>query len=100
MGWDHLRSKAASCLWFLADGQRHLIAGGRIEVDGYRCCHTRISHSTARCFKPPNLENFPRMEATLPGSGRGKSDLRMGDGGIGGGGRLTGLVDGFGREGV
>lgn len=40
------------------------------------------------------------MEATLPGSGRGKSGLRTGDGGIGGGGRLIGLADGFGREGV
>ena len=37
------------------------------------------------------------MEATFPGSGRGKSDLRMGDGGIGGGGRLIGLADRFGR---
>jgi len=37
------------------------------------------------------------MEATPPACGRGKSDLGMGDGGIGGGGRLAGLVDGLGR---
>ena len=38
------------------------------------------------------------MEATFPACGRGKSDLGMGDEGIGGGGRLVGLVDGLGRE--
>lgn len=38
------------------------------------------------------------MKATFPVCGRGKSDFEMGDGGIGGGGRLVGLVDGLGRE--
>jgi len=38
------------------------------------------------------------MEATFPACGRGRSDLVMGDGGIGGGGRLVGLVDWLGRE--
>lgn len=38
------------------------------------------------------------MEVTFPVCGRGKSDLWMGDGGIGGGGRLVGLVDRLGRE--
>ena len=38
------------------------------------------------------------MGATLPACGRGKSDFGMGEGGIGGGGRLIGLVDGLGRE--
>lgn len=38
------------------------------------------------------------MEATFPACGRGKSGLEMGEGGIGGGGRLVGLVDGLGRE--
>lgn len=40
------------------------------------------------------------MEATFPACGRGKSDLGLGDGGIGGGGRLVGLVDELEREGV
>ena len=38
------------------------------------------------------------MEATLPACGRGKSGFEMGEGNIGGGGRLIGLADGFGRE--
>jgi hypothetical protein len=37
------------------------------------------------------------MEVTFPVCGRG-SGLGMGDEGIGGGGRLIGLVDGLGRE--
>ena len=41
------------------------------------------------------------MEATFPACGRGGSVLEMGDGGIGGGGRLIGLADGLGgREGI
>lgn len=37
------------------------------------------------------------MEAILPICGRGKSDLLMGEEGIGGGGRFVGLMDGLGR---
>ena len=38
------------------------------------------------------------MEVTFPSCGRGKSDLGVGDGGIGGGGRFVGLADGLGGE--
>jgi len=38
------------------------------------------------------------MEATFPVCGRGSSGLGLGDEGIGGGGRLVGLADGFGGE--
>lgn len=38
------------------------------------------------------------MEATFPVCGRGRFDLGLGDGGIGGGGRLVGLVERFGGE--
>ena len=40
------------------------------------------------------------MKAGFPVWGRGRSDLGMGDEGIGGGGRLVGLVDGLGRDGI
>lgn len=47
-----------------------------------------------------NLENFSLTEAIFLTCGRGRSNLMLGDGGIGGGGRLVGLVDELGREGI